>query len=337
MSDQPESITSEPLKSKKNSWIGKAGLWVLMILSFGTVVYKSDPEMLAQAFDPGPLPLLLALVVIFALQADMSLRWGAILNPALKKKVPFKELFYIFTYSRVVSQALTPAVGLLLFRPILLNRRRGVEVKDGAASVVIEKLLDLVGIGFFCLPALAVNAGMLTPEKGVLFFGLACITMLVVFAFLGRHLYAVLWGGYQWLVAKVGALIKKYRDQAKGGERSPVEPGRGTVVLLGGLTVGRFLLNPLFFYASAVALNLDIPYWVFLIGFPLVQIPLALSITPGEAGTLQLTWFGILLLAGVKSSEAALFVVAFSFYWVLGLCLVLAVSWLFLKLWPEAE
>jgi uncharacterized membrane protein YbhN (UPF0104 family) len=76
------------------------------------------------------------------------------------------------------------------------------------------------------------------------------------------------------------------------------------------LTVLLNLLLGLQYYWIAAAIRLPQPAVLFLAAFPLTQLSLIVAIAPGGLGIFDLSWYGLLLLAGVTDSAATTFVIA---------------------------
>jgi uncharacterized membrane protein YbhN (UPF0104 family) len=85
---------------------------------------------------------------------------------------------------------------------------------------------------------------------------------------------------------------------------------RPAVVQAYALTVLLNLLLGLQYYWIAAAIRLPQPAVLFLAAFPLTQLSLIVAIAPGGLGIFDLSWYGLLLLAGVTDSAATTFVIA---------------------------
>lgn len=133
---------------------------------------------------PFPLVLVVALTVLMYLLRAM--RWRLLL-PSLRR-APIFDLFAITNVGFMAGLAI-PRAGEVL-RPYLASRRYGVSVSAGFASIVLERLMDLITVLFllalymFVLPRPAAersDALMTTLRAGA---GLAFVTALAGLAFL---------------------------------------------------------------------------------------------------------------------------------------------------------
>jgi uncharacterized membrane protein YbhN (UPF0104 family) len=102
-------------------------------------------------------PLDLAGLVLFTIVAYIvrSWRWGYLYRPLAR--VPFKDLLSA-TYIGFMSALLVPRSGEVL-RPYLIARRHPVSTSSGFATVILERLIDLITV----LSLFAVYLYILTP------------------------------------------------------------------------------------------------------------------------------------------------------------------------------
>lgn len=89
-------------------------------------------------------PFYLALVVVATLltYAARAWRWGALLSPLAR--VPFLDLFSA-TWVGFMSGLVIPRAGEIV-RPYLVARRHGVDTSSAFASIIIERLIDLITV-----------------------------------------------------------------------------------------------------------------------------------------------------------------------------------------------
>jgi hypothetical protein len=76
------------------------------------------------------------------------------------------------------------------------------------------------------------------------------------------------------------------------------------------LTLLRSILLPLQFVIIAEAFDLGISPWVIFAVWPVAQVTLVTGLTPGGLGIADLGWLGLLVAAGVGTTEASTFVIA---------------------------
>ena len=146
-----------------------------------------DPHALIAAMAHAkPLPLILVVALTVLMYFIRAMRWRLLL-PALRK-APIFDLFAI-TNIGFMAGLVIPRAGEVL-RPYLASRRYGVGVSAGFASIVLERLMDLITVLFllamymFVLPrpvAERSDALMTTLRAGA---GLVFLTALAGMAFL---------------------------------------------------------------------------------------------------------------------------------------------------------
>ena len=133
-----------------------------------------------------PLPLVLVVLLTVAMYAVRAMRWRLLLPPLQKARV--LDLFGI-TNIGFMAGLFIPRAGEVL-RPYLASRRYGVPVSAGLASIVLERLIDLItvlsllALYMFVLPRPAAersDALMTTLRAGA---GVAFVVALAGLAFL---------------------------------------------------------------------------------------------------------------------------------------------------------
>jgi uncharacterized membrane protein YbhN (UPF0104 family) len=170
---------------------------------------------------------------------------------------------------------------------------------------MIDNLLDLMLLGVLVIPGFVFLRGMITPGS---FVGLALGLTLMLASVLwwattvGRWLPLTKWlRRIPWL----GSALRLDPEQAVD-----VLPPRLTALRALGLTA---LINgalAICFYYIALAVGITSPWLTFAAGFPITQLSLMISVTPGGLGLLDASWYGVLLLGGVPHGAALTFVVA---------------------------
>ena len=90
--------------------------------------------------DASKLELGLVVLVTLFTYAVRAWRWGYLLRPLAR--VPFKDLFSV-TVIGFMSGLLVPRAGEIL-RPYLIGRRHAVKTSAAFASIILERLLDLI-------------------------------------------------------------------------------------------------------------------------------------------------------------------------------------------------
>lgn len=176
---------------------GRAGrLWLGGLLGIALLVFflrGVQWSALGEAFRAAD-KLDLALVVLVTLGTYLARawRWGYLLAPLAR--VPFARLFSV-TVVGFMSGLVVPRAGEIL-RPYLVGRRHGVKTSAAFASIILERLFDLItvvllfGLYLYALPAPPQQTrgpllGVL--RVGGLLAGLGALLVTVVLAIFHAH------------------------------------------------------------------------------------------------------------------------------------------------------
>jgi len=156
-----------------------------------------DWEALGAAFRSADHRYLAGVVVITVLTyALRAWRWGSLLAPLAR--VPFRDLFSA-TVVGFMTGLLVPRAGEVV-RPYLISRRHPIRTSAGFASIILERLVDLVtvlllfGLYLYVLPTpTAQTRGPLLGflKLGGAMAGAAAVAVLVVLLLLHGHAAAV--------------------------------------------------------------------------------------------------------------------------------------------------
>jgi len=271
---------------------------LLLALFFRGVDWTALGQALRGA-RPGPLAgVVLVTVAVYTLRAW---RWGDLLLPL--GRVRFGDLFSA-TMVGFASGLLVPRAGELL-RPWLVSRRYPVPISAGFATIILERLVDMVtvlvlfGVYLFVLPAPAAQAeGQVLFELGGLrptamdFIkaggALALVAVAVVLALLaalhenpGRviaWLEARLARAPRWLSGPLGRILHSFSD-GLAVLRAPL-PHLARIALQSLLV---WLLIALGFHLNHRAFGIDLPFHAtfLLIAFLVVGVAIP---TPGMVG-----------------------------------------------------
>jgi len=82
-------------------------------------------------------------------------------------------------------------------------------------------------------------------------------------------------------------------------------------------------------YIIILALQINIPFYYILLGSAVVQVIIIATFIPGALGSLDVSWFGVLVLMGVNAPEAGIFVVVSRILGEASLIFVAFISYLY--------
>ncbi|HVR72035.1 MAG TPA: lysylphosphatidylglycerol synthase transmembrane domain-containing protein [Vicinamibacteria bacterium] len=250
-----------------------------------------DPHALAQAFRAAD-PLLLAGVAFATVLTYLarSWRWGHLLSPVVH--VPFGHLFSA-TAVGFMTGLVIPRAGEVV-RPYLLARRHPISTATGFASIILERLLDLItviflfGLYLYVLPAPAaqVTGPLLdTLKAGGALAALLALTVLALL--LALHLRA---GQALALAERVfrpfparltRPLVEALRAFASG--LAVLEASPAHLMVIAGQSMLVWLPIALGLYWNNLAFGLDLPFHATFLLLAALTVGVAVP-TPGMVG-----------------------------------------------------
>jgi uncharacterized protein (TIRG00374 family) len=260
---------------------------VLLALFFRGVQWSALGQALSTA---RPLPLLGLVVVTMAVYGVRAWRWGDLLAPL--GRVEYARLFSA-TMVGFASALLIPRAGELL-RPWLISRRHPIPTSAGFATIILERLVDLItvlvlfAVYLFVLPPPAAQVeGRLTELLKLGGLGAAAAAAGALAFLLALHANAErVVGGVErllvhaprWLAEPLGRILHAF-SAGLAVLRAPV----GHLAKIGLQSLVVWLLIALGFYLNHVAFRVDLPFHAtfLLIAFLVVGVAIP---TPGNVG-----------------------------------------------------
>jgi uncharacterized protein (TIRG00374 family) len=250
-----------------------------------------DPHALAEAFRAAD-PFLLAGVAFATVLTYLarSWRWGSLLSPVVR--VPFSHLFSA-TAVGFMTGLVIPRAGEVL-RPYLVARRHPISTVAGFASIILERLLDLItvialfGLYLYVLPtpAAQVRGPLLdTLEAGGALAALAALAVLALL--LALHLRAAqALGLAERLLRPFPArlarpLIEALRAFAEGLAVLKASPSH--LLVIAGQSLLVWLPIALGLYWNNLAFGLDLPFHATFLLLAALTVGVAVP-TPGMVG-----------------------------------------------------
>ena len=267
--------------------LGALAAVALLLFFFRGIDWPTLGHVLASA-RPAPLAgLVLLTVVIYAARAW---RWGGLLAPL--GRVRFPDLFSA-TMVGFASGLLVPRAGEIL-RPWLVSRRYPIPTSAGFATIILERLIDLVtvlvllAVYLFVLPAPVrqIEGGRMDLLKlGGAVAGAGAVVVLVFLAALHANadgvvglLDRLLTRAPSWLAGPAGRILRAF-SAGLGVLRAPVPH----LLLVAAQSLLVWLLIALGFHLTHIAFGIDLPYHAtfLLMAFLVVGVMIP---TPGMVG-----------------------------------------------------
>lgn len=272
-----------------------------------------DGAALARAFRSAN-PLLLAGVVLATLATYLarSWRWGYLLAPLAR--VPFGRLFSI-TIIGFMAGLIIPRAGEVL-RPYLVARRYALSTSAVFASIILERLVDLIavlllfGMYFYVLPTPA--AQIQSPVLGIVKAGgglaaLAALAVLGLLLALHHHADRVM-GVVDRVLGRLsarlaGLAVRLLRSFAQGLVVLKASPGHLLAIV--GQSILVWLPIAAAFHFSNLAFGIHLPFHATF--FMLVPLTAGVAIpTPGMVGGFHETYLlSLTQVFGVAKETAA--------------------------------
>jgi len=266
---------------------GAAAAIVLLLLFFRGMDWAALGQALRHA---RPLPLLGVTVVTVGVYAARAWRWGGLLAPLGRVRYPD---LYSATMVGFASGLLIPRAQEIV-RPWLVSRRYPIPLSAGFATVVLERLLDLItvlalfAVYLFVLPpppSQAAGAYMDAIELAGGTAALAAVAVLLVllalhsrpgpvFAWLDRLLSVA----PRWIAAPLGRAVRAF-SEGLGVLRAPLPH----LLAIAGQSLLVWLLIAAGFQLNHAAFGIDLPFRAtfLLIAFLVVGVSIP---TPGMVG-----------------------------------------------------
>jgi len=279
------------------------------------------PHELGEAFAAvRPVPLLLSLVAMTALAAVRLLRWGILVRAVAP--VPSRKILTVGSIGFMAIDLLPVRLGEFV-RPVLLQRRAGVPLGAGMATIVAERILDLIAVQLALflalasadLPPLHVPLFERTVDLGVegRAIALAALALLglpaFILVFAGDRGLAVLRFATGLLPQRLGSLalslVGSFQD-ALGRIGQPVALAQAGV-----LTLIAWTLNVLVLWALLFALNINsLGFAEATVVMLVVAVCIMLPAPAGGLGVFEAGGVAGLLLYGIAQAQAGAFAVS---------------------------
>ena len=263
----------------------------LAVILLGLFFRGMDWEALGRALrEAHLLPLLGVSAVTVVVYTVRAWRWGFLLAPL--GRVRFIDLFSA-TYVGFASGLLVPRAQEII-RPWLISRRYPIPLSAGFATVILERLIDLItvlllfALYLFVLPTPSMEAG--GSLMGVIKIG-GAVTGAVAVAILGVLLALHTWSDRvlavlerllahapRWLAAPLGRILRAF-SEGLAVLRAPASH----LAAIFAQSVLLWLVIGLAFHLNHRAFSLDLPFQttILLIAFLVVGVAIP---TPGMVG-----------------------------------------------------
>jgi uncharacterized protein (TIRG00374 family) len=287
---------------------------LLGLVVFAGVIALSGDDSLRKLGHVRPLWLIAAGGGIGLMLWLFSWRWRVIAEALAGRALGSPAAFFFYSVTASATSLFMPqTANLLVVRTAMLNRFTGLPLTPAGASVLLDKLFDLLPVAILTPPALA-----------LIVFDLPLDTMLIIIlieiaaaALLIRRYHALYPKAITIIlhatadVARRVPFLKRLKalNRLETVEEADQLQGRAIqAAALLTLTGTLAMLLRSWLIAQTVGLGISPPQLV--AGLALAQASLIVAITPGALGTLELGWYVGLSAAGVPDERIAPFLIA---------------------------
>lgn len=281
------------------------GLGVVIIV----VLYRlGGSEDLSQFRNIQLLPLVGALFTTLGIIGAISLRWGSLVNIISgRKQTSWTNYFHYVVISRVVGFILPKDITDLGGRTAWLVARHDISISVAGASVLLDRLFDLLTASIFLMACLPYWFGWVGSSAGLaLMAGMAGIVYLAIWFGFDRGLKLL--SPLFWKGLRFAEKVPRIR-----ASKLPIDELRqlnnklfSQLYLMG---IAKFIFTTSRFILISAALELQISPEIFILATAVGQFSYLFAFTPGGLGIFETGWFAILVYAGIASEAVTTFVV----------------------------
>jgi uncharacterized protein (TIRG00374 family) len=309
-------MSAELRKQKRNrllSWL----INLFGLLAFGLILYLGGVEAWQQIIKSDWRYVLAAFAVTLLWNLVAAYRWSLIANQVIDfpRPCPYRYFFTYHMIGMLTGQVLPITVGMLGGRPVALSLSREVPLRRSALSVFLDKLFDLFLAVILVLPVALFLLDVISLQLAL---GLMASVVII-----GAIAIGLQYGSAVRLVGSSGAYLARPLAHlpvfgSKLARRLPQQLDRiaNRTVLSNQSAVRAFLLTLVMYSLLALrlvfvalALRLDIPWYLLFMGVSVTQLALVFSVTPGSLGFLEAGWGAVLGLAGLTLDQFTVFVI----------------------------
>jgi uncharacterized protein (TIRG00374 family) len=305
---------SQAKRTRLLAWlINLAGVAV-----FAFILYQGGWRVWQQIFRSEPLFLLGALTATLAWNLVAAYRWYLI-SKAVTEGHPGPSYPHYYTYHMIgmlTGQILPIGVGLLAGRPVALSLSGEVSLRRATLSVVLDKFFDLVLAALLAVPTALYLVDWIDLPTAA---GAIVAAIVLGFLLIGWQYENTM----RWLARLAARLARPFTRLPIVGRRLisrlPQQLERlSTETFVTNRRAVRLFLLTLVLYSLlalrlvfiALAVRLDVPWYLLAMGVGITQLTLIFSFTPGSLGILEGGWWAVFRLGGQPLDVYNLFVIA---------------------------
>ncbi len=262
--------------------------------------------------DIKPQFLFMAFIIFYFSFILRALRWKVILN-SLKIKINLRYLFLNLLSGRFIS-LIVPARGGDLLRIYLLKKDKGVLLKKGLSTIMVERFLDLSVILFFSISSSIFVLTKITDWMNTLFF-ITIIILLFVFLFLvfSKRFERKITSLFRWEFYRTAVT---FFFQMMGHTRLIMKDKfHFSLFLL--ISIFIWFSDVLLFYFIILSINYSVPFQYLIFIVFMIDLISSVPITPGALGQTELAAITVFSFLHIPKeiSVTTILLVQFVVYW----------------------
>lgn len=257
--------------------------------------------------------ILLMIALAFLSLFLKSVRWSLIVRILTDKdEFPRGFFFYYTCISTLMTQIVSQAFVNIGVKTLSLKYKQNISVIEGSSTGVIEHVLNILIILASALPSFLFVTELIPQSLAI---GISLMLIIIVFVLTNNYYYLMLkyiYAAILFIYNIIGKIpiLKRFAgyDLSFSDSTSEIKKRCAMKLLIFSVLVYYALLIRYYIYGGA--LNIDIPFFPFILTFPIVYIINAIGITPGSIGISEFGWFGVLLFIGVGKEDASIYIVS---------------------------
>jgi len=268
-------------------------LFVLVIRLSG----RSLPDLLRRAVNARPVYLLAVVALLFVQAAIVALRWKILLGEAARTTGAGKGFFFYASNMGLLMTGILPVIGNIGTVAASAKLERDVPVSRTVYAAIQGYAAGFVVLSAMLVPSALYLAKTLGRTAGAVGLGLAAGALI---AASGK-----IWRGLWRAAVSVGGRLPRFGPRLAGFPL-PDEGDAGRIVQLTVAAYGVVFIRHLLVLS---AFDIPVPSLVFALVYPIGYAVSSLGVTPGNLGTSELGWFGVLSSVGLGREDAVLYAV----------------------------
>ena len=287
------------------------------ILAFALILHWGGAQVWRQIVQADLRYLLAALITTLLWNMVAAYRWSRIADEVADHQRVCSYRYYL-TYHMIgmlTGGLMSITVGMLGGRTVALSLSRGLSIKLSALSTFLDKVFDLILALVIAVPAALYLMGWMELPLALVLIGGTVVASFVVLLWqygqavrLARRCFNFL----ARLLARVPLVGKRVSAGLPGeldGDSESISLSHRTALQAFLLTVIMYSLLSTRLILIALALRLEIPWYLLAMGVSITQLSVLFAITPGSLGFLEGGWWAVLTFGGLKLDQFTAFVV----------------------------